>query len=141
MITNQARAFDLDAFVVALQPPAIHTLLNGKLEKIQNDNDEWHASIQYQPRAEFANPMGHVQGGMICSMLDDAMGLFAMITQQGVPAATVTMSVSFLRPCQIAPVLVQVYFVRQGRNIFNIESIAYQQGKAVAKASAAFTPI
>nr|WP_290445787.1 PaaI family thioesterase [Acinetobacter schindleri] len=83
--------------------------------------------------------MGHLQGGMLCSMLDDAMGLFAIIAQEGTPSATITINVSFLRPCHIAPVEVEVYFVRQGRRISNIESVAYQNGKEVGKASAAFT--
>lgn len=131
-------SFDLHTFVDNLQAPPIHVFLGGKLEKIECENG-WKVVISYQPRAEFANPMGHVQGGMLCSMLDDAMGLFALIVQEGVPAATVTMNVSFLRPCNIAPVEVEVYFVRQGRRISNIESIAYQNGKEVGKASAAFT--
>lgn len=131
-------SFDVQAFLDQMQAPLIHTFLGGKVEQVECENG-WKARISYQPRAEFANPMGHVQGGMLCSMLDDAMGLFAIIAQEGQPSATVTMNVSFLRPCNIAPVEVEVYFVRQGRRISNIESVAYQNGKEVGKASAAFT--
>lgn len=131
-------SFDIQDFLDHLQAPPIHTFLGGKVEHVEHE-PVWKVRISYQPRAEFANPMGHVQGGMICSMLDDAMGLFAIIAQEGQPSATVTMNVSFLRPCNIAVVDVEVYFVRQGRKISNIESVAYQNGKAVAKASAAFT--
>ena len=131
-------SFNLQNFLDNLQAPPIHTFLGGKIEQIEQENG-WKAHIRYQPRAEFANPMGHVQGGMLCSMLDDAMGLFAIIAQEGQPSATVTMNVSFLRPCNIAPVEVEVYFVRQGRKISNIESVAYQNGKEVGKASAVFT--
>lgn len=131
-------SFDVNAFLEKLTPPPIHTFLGGKVEKVEQENG-WKAVISYQPRPEFANPMGHVQGGMICSMLDDAMGLFAIIAQEGTPSATITMNVSFLRPCNIVPVQVEVYFVRQGRRISNIESVAYQNGKEVGKASAAFT--
>jgi uncharacterized protein (TIGR00369 family) len=133
-------SFDLEKFLQNMTPPPIHTFLGGKVETLEQDQG-LKAVISYQPRAEFANPMGHVQGGMICSMLDDAMGLFAILAQQGTPSATVTMNVSFLRPCNIAAVEVQVYFVRQGRRISNIESVAYQGGKEVAKASAAFTMV
>lgn len=130
--------FDHQAFVDNMQAPPIHTFLGGKVKHIEQENG-WKARISYQPRPEFANPMGHLQGGMLCSMLDDAMGCFAIIAQQGVPAVTITMNVAFLRPCHIAPVEVEIYFVRQGRRISNIESIAYQNGKEVGKASAAFT--
>ena len=131
-------SFNLQEFVDTLKAPPIHSLLGGKLERIEQDNG-CKVYMSYQPRAEFANPMGHVQGGMLCSMLDDAMGLFAIIAQEGQPSATVTMNVSFLRPCNIAPVDVEVYFVRQGRKISNIESVAYQNGKEVGKASSVFT--
>lgn len=131
---------DVDTFLARIQPPPIHQFLGGKLEQV-NNSDGWKACLSYQPRAEFANPMGHVQGGMLCSMLDDAMGLFAMIAHEGQPCATVTMNTSFLRPCQIAPVEVRVYFVRQGRKISNVESVAYQHGKEVVKATAVFTVI
>jgi len=131
-------SFDVNTFLEKLTPPPIHTFLGGKVEKVQQENG-WKAVISYQPRPEFANPMGHLQGGMLCSMLDDAMGLFAIIAQEGTPSATITINVSFLRPCHIAPVEVEVYFVRQGRRISNIESVAYQNGKEVGKASAAFT--
>ena len=131
-------SFDLDTFLQNMTPPPIHTFLGGQIEKLEHENG-LKAVISYQPRAEFANPMGHVQGGMICSMLDNAMGLFAILAQEGTPSATVTMNVSFLRPCNISAVEVHVYFVRQGRRISNIESVAYQNAKEVAKASAAFT--
>ena len=133
-------SFDIDAFLQKITPPPIHQFLGGKLEQV-DQTDGWKARLSYQPRDEFANPMGHVQGGMICSMLDDAMGLFAILANEGQPSATVTLNVAFLRPCNIAPVEVEVYFVRQGRKISNIESVAYQNGKEVAKASAAFTVI
>lgn len=133
-------SFDVNAFLDKMTPPPIHVLLGGKVEKVEQDTG-WKVVVSYQPRPEFANPMGHVQGGMLCSMLDDAMGLFAIIAQEGTPSATVTINVSFLRPCQIAPVQVEVYFVRQGRRISNIESVAYQNGKEVGKASAAFTVV
>lgn len=130
--------FDIEAFLQKTSPPAIHHFLGGKLEQVEQV-DGWKARLSYQPRAEFANPMGHVQGGMLCSMLDDAMGLFSILVNEGQPSATVTINVSFLRPCKIAPVEVEVYFVRQGRKISNIESVIYQNSKEIAKASAVFT--
>lgn len=133
-------SFDINAFMEKVTPPPIHTFLGGKVEKVEQENG-WKAVISYQPRPEFANPMGHLQGGMLCSMLDDAMGLFAIIAQEGTPSATITMNVSFLRPCQLRQVNVDVYFVRKGRKFSNIESIAYQDGKEVGKASAVFTVI
>lgn len=130
-------AFDLDQFVANLQAPGIHKHLNGKLLEVSMTQ----LKVSYQAIPAFANPMGNLQGGMLCAMLDDAMGLFAYIAHQGHPAATVSMNVSFLRPCQLAEVTVDTYFVRQGRRISNIESVAYQDGKVVGKSSAVFTVV
>lgn len=132
-------SFDYQALVDSLTAPPIHQHLGGKFEKFDCEN--MRLSLSYQAQPTFANPMGHLQGGMLSAMLDDAMGLFAFIGHQGQPAATVNMTVNFLRPTQIAAVNVDVYFVRQGRKISNIEAIAYQNGKEVAKASAVFTVV
>ena len=132
--------FNIDAFLEQTQLPPVHDCLRGKLEHVDH-TENLNVRMSYQPRDEFANPMGHVQGGMICSMLDNSMGLFALIANKGQPSATITINVAFVRPCQIAHVDVEVYFVRQGRRVSHIESVAYQNGKAVAKASAAFTVI
>ena len=131
--------FDPHACIATLSPPPIHTFLGGKLE--QFDVEQQHMQFSYQARPEFANPMGQLQGGMLSAMLDDAMGLFAYIGHEAQPAATVNMTVNFLRPTQLAQVDVEVYFVRRGRKISNIEAIARQQGKEVGKVSAVFTVV
>ena len=47
------------------------------------------------PRAEFANVAGVVQGGFICAMLDDAMGVTASISQRfALMVPTLQMSVA-----------------------------------------------
>lgn len=133
-------SFDIEAFLQQLDAPLIHQHLGGKIIHLDREHG-LKLRVQYSPKAEFANPMGHVQGGMLCSMLDDAMGLFGIIANEGKPQATVSMNVSFLRPCLVEAVYVDVYFVRQGRKFSNIESIALQNGKEVGKASAVFTPV
>ena len=132
-------SFDANAFIAQLTPPPVHRFLGGRFE--QFDADELRLKLSYQSRAEFANPMGHLQGGLLSAMLDDAMGLFALIGHEGQPAATVNMTVNFLRPTALKQVDVEVYFVRRGRKISNLEAIATQDGKEVAKVSGVFTVI
>jgi len=58
------------------------------------------------PRPEFANPAGNVQGGFICAMLDDAMGITASVSQRfALMVPTLQMSVSYLEPTPIARVI------------------------------------
>lgn len=130
---------DYQAIINDLVAPPIHTFLGGKIEHF--DAEQTLMRVSYQSRAEFANPMGMLQGGMLSAMLDDAMGLFAFIGHDAQPAATVNMTVNFLRPTQLKQVDVEVYFVRRGRKISNLEAIAWQDGKQVAKVAAVFTVI
>lgn len=120
--------------------PPVHHLLGGTIEQVQDD-EALKIRLSYQPRVEFSNPMGNLQGGIVCSMLDDAMGLLTHMLQEGEACTTVNMNISFLRRCMIADLEIEAYAVRQGKRICNVESIAYQQGKAVAKASAVFMRI
>lgn len=130
---------DYQAIINDLVAPPIHTFLGGKIEHF--DAEQTLMRVSYQSRAEFANPMGMLQGGMLSAMLDDAMGLFAFIGHDAQPAATINMTVNFLRPTQLKQVDVEVYFVRRGRKISNLEAIAWQDGKQVAKVAAVFTVI
>ena len=63
----------------ARHPPSARHL---GLELIDFSVDEGWAEMAFMPRAEFANPAGMVQGGFVCAMLDDAMGLTASISQR-----------------------------------------------------------
>ena len=63
------------------------------------------AEVAFNPRPEFANPAGVVQGGFVCAMLDDAMSVAASISQRfAVIVPTLQTSVSYLRPTPIARV-------------------------------------
>jgi uncharacterized protein (TIGR00369 family) len=56
------------------------------------------AEVAFNPRPEFANPAGVVQGGFVCAMLDDVMSVAASISQRfAVIVPTLQTSVSYLR--------------------------------------------
>ena len=63
----------------ANHPPSARHL---GFELIDFSVDGGWAEIAFTPRAEFANPQGSVQGGFVCAMLDDAMGVTASISQR-----------------------------------------------------------
>jgi uncharacterized protein (TIGR00369 family) len=76
--------------------------------------ERW-AEIAFSPRPEFANPLGHVQGGFICAMLDDAMGFTASISQRfAVAVPTLQVSVSYLRPTPMSRVIARGEVLRMG---------------------------
>ena len=116
--------------------PPIHHLLGG--HSIQWDAERRQLTVNYIALESFTNPRGSIEGGMICAMLDDAMGILAALNQTSKPAATINLSMDFFRPCEVGEVQAKAWFIKEGRKILSIESEAWQQGKLVAKTSAAF---
>jgi len=116
--------------------PPIHHLLGG--HNIQWDAERRQLTVNFIALESFTNPRGSIEGGMICAMLDDAMGILAALNQTSKPAATINLSMDFFRPCEVGEVQAKAWFIKEGRKILSIESEAWQQGKLVAKTSAAF---
>ncbi len=116
-------------------PPIHHTLGGHDIEW----NPSTHSlSIKYTASEAFTNPRGHIQGGMICAMLDDAMGIFAMLANDGKAATTINLTMDFLRPCNVGEVTVQCQFLKHGHKILNIDALALQNHKIVARSTANF---
>ena len=118
------------------QLPPIHHLLGG--HNIHWDAEKREITVSYTALQSFTNPRGSVEGGMLCAMLDDAMGILAALNQTEKPAATINLSMDFFRTCEVGEVHAKAWFIKEGRKILSIESEAWQHGKLVAKTSAAF---
>ncbi|MDB9696051.1 PaaI family thioesterase, partial [Acinetobacter nosocomialis] len=86
----------------------------------------------------FTNPRGTVEGGMICAMLDDVMGLFAFLANDHKPATTINLTMDFLRPCAVGEVITKCRFIKQGKTVLNLESEAWQNNKMIARSTANF---
>ena len=81
------------------------------------------SEVAFTPRPEFANPAGQVQGGFICAMLDDSMGVTATLAQRfAIMVPTLQMSVTFLRPVPFARVIARGEVLRMGKNSAQMQS-------------------
>lgn len=96
------------------------------------------AEVAFTPRPEFANPAGHVQGGFVCAMLDDAMGFTASISQRfAILVPTLQMSVSYLHPTPIARVIARGEVLRMGGSTAHLQGmLRLPDGTLLATASA-----
>jgi len=94
--------------------------------------------MAFTPRPEFANPAGDVQGGFVCAMLDDAMGLTASISQRfAIMVPTLQTSVSYLRPTPMARVLARGEVLRMGSSTAHLQgALRLEDGTLLATASA-----
>ena len=125
-----------NAYMSILKLPPIHYFLGG--HDILWNAEKTELCITYIALDSFTNPHGTIEGGMICAMLDDVMGLFAYLANQQTPATTINLTMDFLRPCQVGKVMTKCRFIKQGSSILNIESEAWQHKKMVARSTANF---
>lgn len=136
---KEKSAVDDTEFAQAIAALPIHQHMGGKIEEY--DPEQQTMTVTYQPRPEFANGIGLLQGGILTAMLDDGMGIFAWRALGSTNCVTVTLNMNFLRPANLGEVTVKSNFVKEGKRILNVEGCAYQDGKMVAKATAVFMQV
>ncbi len=74
--------------------------------------------IGFDGKAEFCNPAGFIQGGILSAMLDDTMGPAVFIMTEGrLYTATITMTVNFLAPAKVGPIVGEADVTQIGKTI------------------------
>src|ERR1700741_1508964 len=69
--------------------------------------DGW-IKVGFDGKAEFCNPAGFVQGGILSAMLDDSMGPAAFVMSDGqFYTTTISLTVNFLAPAKPGPLVVE----------------------------------
>jgi uncharacterized protein (TIGR00369 family) len=137
-------ALNDDAIRALLRDPAKHPPCARHLgfELIDLSVEEGWAEVAFQPRPEFANPAGHVQGGFVCAMLDDAMSVAASISRRfEVIVPTLQTTVSYLAPTPIARVIARGEVLRFGSSSVVMQgTLRDADGKVLAVATATAVP-
>ncbi|KRA71681.1 thioesterase [Caulobacter sp. Root656] len=104
---------------------------------------ERRVEIAFAPSVEaVGNPMGQVQGGFVCAMLDECMSVAGMIASGMTSVVpTLEMKTSFLRPALPGPLKGVGWVVKQGRTVCFLEGELYDpEGRLLARASATAIP-
>jgi uncharacterized protein (TIGR00369 family) len=116
-------------------PPAAATL---GFKLLDIDPEEGTIRVQFDGKAEFLNPMGNIQGGFLCAMLDDTLGpaLVATLPKDHF-APTIELKVNFIRPAKPGVLIGTARIVSRGGTIaFLAGELSTQQGELVATATA-----
>ena len=113
-------------------PPApVLTLLGSRISAV--DAAAGSLSAIYEAQANFRNPAGTVQGGMLSAMLDDLTASLVDATlAAGQGVATLNLNVSFLRPAQVGSLQGEARMLRRGRDVCHVMGTLQQDGKEVA---------
>jgi uncharacterized protein (TIGR00369 family) len=117
-------------------PPPAAVLLGWKLVAV--DPDAGTIEVSFTATAQFLNPAGDVQGGLLAAMLDDTLGPALVATLgEGEWAPTTDLHVQFLASAKPGELRGHGRVVRQGRYIaFLAGELRGADGDVVATATA-----
>jgi uncharacterized protein (TIGR00369 family) len=117
-------------------PPSAATL---GIQFLQIDGERGSVEVQFEAKPEFLNPAGNVQGGFLAAMLDDTMGPALTATlDAGEFAPTVNLNVQFHRPAKAGPLKGVGRVLLRGKEVCQLSSELFQNGKIVATATGSF---
>ena len=114
-------------------PPPVAELVG--LEIVSSTDGEAVMSLDVDERHE--NPMGFVQGGVICVLADGAMGFaFATTLADGESFTTVEMKTNFLRPFAAGRLVATGRVINRGRTLGLTEAhVRDEEGRLIAHAT------
>ncbi|WP_309476664.1 PaaI family thioesterase [Arthrobacter sp. ISL-95] len=118
-----------------LPPPLMNELLNMTLVEV----DQGTATFTCQPDESHYNPLGTVHGGLVCTLLDSALGCAVQTTlPQGVGYTSIEIKVNYLRPVHAGsgPLKCVGVVTKPGNRVAFAEgTVTDASGKVVATAS------
>lgn len=118
-----------------LDAPPVAELLGWKL--IEIDPQNMSIEIEFEATRAFLNPSGHIQGGILCAMLDDTLGpaLFAATAfkKQG---RTIDLHTHFIRPAIPGKIKGRGRVTRLGQTVAFMEGQLFNpDDKLIARAT------
>ena len=114
-------------------PPPVAELLGIRIVSV----DEGECVFEMEAAPEHANPMGTVQGGVICALADAAMGLaYASLLDDGESFTTLELKTNYLRQVIDGKLVATGRVVHAGRTIgLTTCDVVDAEGRKVAHAT------
>lgn len=137
------RLSDEDAlarFLNSIRQPESSRLLGFRMVAVHQVRME--VEVAFEARAAFCNPMGQIQGGFVCAMLDDCMSVAGLVASNFTCVMpTLEMKTSFMRPALPGPLRAVGRVAKWGRSIAFTEGELYDANdRLLAKATATAMP-
>ena len=116
--------------------PPCSQLLGWRL--LAHDESKGWIKVGFEGTADFLNPAGRVQGGILTAMLDDTMGPAVLIKSGGaLYPSTINMNVSFLSAAEPGPVVCEGEVLRLGKTVGFVEGrLSDEDGRLLVRANA-----
>lgn len=118
-----------------LTMPPCSKLLGWRL--IEAKPEEGFIKVGFEGKPEFCNPSGCIQGGLLTAMLDDTMGPAVFLLSGGkLFTPTVSLSVNFLAPGKVGPLIGEAKVMQMGKTIVFVEGrLMDEAGTPIATAT------
>ncbi|MGL4541446.1 MAG: PaaI family thioesterase [Polymorphobacter sp.] len=114
------------------------------MELLEVDSKAGRVLMRFQPKPEFCNPMGTVQGGFVAAMLDDAAAYAAIIhSGERIAVPTIELKVSFFAAARAGkPLMVEGRCLKLGKRVAFMEAdMRDSEGKLLARLTTSASPM
>jgi uncharacterized protein (TIGR00369 family) len=130
----------LARFQAAKTPPKGSQLVGFRMLSVEQASRT--VEVAFDASGQFCNPMGQIQGGYLCVMLDECMSVACMVASgMTCVAPTLEMKTSFFRPAMPGPMRGVGRVARWGKTVAFTEGELYDgEGRLVAKATGTAIP-
>ncbi|MBK8431570.1 MAG: PaaI family thioesterase [Chloroflexi bacterium] len=116
-------------------PPPIFLEMEGRIETVDLPNKR--LTISFPVQAKYQNPLGYMQGGMIATAVDNAIGPLSFLVAP--PSVTKTLTMSYLLPVKPTAERIWVtaqYNGREGAELRFSAEVHTAEGTVLAKGEA-----
>lgn len=105
------------------------------------DEEARHTVCQFKLTRRYTGPPGHAHGGIIATILDEAMGKVNRL--RSVVALTRSMTIEYLKPVPLGKTLTVIGREKsvEGREHTNVAEIADESGQILARGTGTFVAI
>ena len=119
------------------------TSLLFKMHVLSLSSDEGHVRMRFDIGDQFCNPRGHIQGGIVTSLLDEAAAIAAIVKAgKSIYVASLELKTTFLAPAKAGVVYAEATCIKLGRSSAFMEAqLMDEQGKILAKLSTSAIPV
>jgi uncharacterized protein (TIGR00369 family) len=107
--------------------------------QLELDVEKKSIKVGFDGKADFLNPAGNIQGGILSAMFDDAMGPIVVAATGGAAfPTTIDLHVHFIRPVKPGAISVTAEITNIGKQLVFLEGRLFDSaGKLCARATAA----
>jgi len=129
------RSIDVFRAIVAgeVEPPPVAKLIGFEMTHV----DPGRVVFELEAGPQHASPLGTMHGGVLCDLVDAAMGCaHASLLEDGETFTTLELKINFLKPVREAHLVAEGKVIKAGRTIGLVEGrITDESGSLVAYAT------